>query len=54
MDPDPRIRIRVRVSPKSFRKNFNDILKEIGPMPTCSGSVHVFYSLALVKMRYAV
>ncbi len=30
MDPDPRIRIRVRISPNSFRKNFNMIfLKEI-------------------------
>jgi hypothetical protein len=30
MDPDPRIRIRVRVSPNSFRKIFNMIfLKEI-------------------------
>jgi hypothetical protein len=30
MDPDPRIRIRVSISPNSFRKHFNMIfLKEI-------------------------
>ncbi len=55
MDPDPRIWIRVRVSPNSFRKNFNMIFwKKLGSAPTfwwiCSG---FFYNLAL-KMRYAV
>jgi hypothetical protein len=55
MDPDPRIRIRVRVSPNSFRKNLNMIfLKEIrDPRLPFDGYVHVFYNLAfLKKMRW--
>ncbi len=50
MDLDPRIRIRIRVSPDSFRKIFTVIfLKEIGSAPPFSGSVHVFTVLALIK-----
>ncbi len=56
MDPDPRIRIRVRVSPNSFRKKFkHDIVeRKQDPRLPFDGSVHVFYNLALKKMRYLV
>ncbi len=50
MDPDLRIRIRVRVSPNSFRKILIwYFIKKIRSAPPFSGSVHVFYSLALIK-----
>ncbi len=43
-DPDPRIRIRVRVTPNSFRKNLNMIFLEekADPRVPLSGFVHVF------------
>ncbi len=55
-DPDPRIRIRVRVTPNSFRKILNMIFwkKKADPRHLLSGSVHVFTSSALKKMRYPV
>ncbi len=55
-DPDPRIRIRVRVTPSSFRKILNMIfLKENSDLRLpLDGSVHVFTFLALKKMRYPV
>ncbi len=55
-DPDPRIQIRVRVTPNSFRKNLNMIFwkKKADPRHLLSGSVHVFTFSALKKMRYPV
>jgi hypothetical protein len=53
MDPDPRIRIQVCVSPNSFRKNFNMIfLKGIRIRAYLWWICSCFYNLAL-KMRSA-
>jgi hypothetical protein len=43
-DPDPRIRIRVRVTPNSFRNNLNMIFLEekADPRLPLSGPVHIF------------
>jgi hypothetical protein len=51
IDPDPRIRIQVRVTPNSFRKILNMIfLKENSDLRLpLDGSIHVFYNLALKR-----
>jgi hypothetical protein len=56
MDPDPRIRIRVRLSPNSFRKNLNMIFLEENRIRAylLMDPFMFFYNLALKKMRYAV
>ncbi len=49
-DPDPRIRIRVRVTPNSFRKNLNMIfLEEKWIRATFEWICACFYILALKK-----
>ncbi len=55
-DPDPRIRIQVRVTPNSFRQilNMNFLKENSDPCLPLDGSVHVFTILALKKMRYPV
>ncbi len=55
-DPDPRIRIRVLVTPNSFRKNLNMIFLEekSGSAPTFEWIHSYFYILAFFKMRYPV
>ncbi len=55
-DPDPRIGIRVHVTPNSFRKILNMIfLKENSdPRLPFDGSAHVLQFLALKKMQYPV
>ncbi len=54
-DPDPRIRIRVRVTPNSFRKNLNMIfLEEKRIRATFEWIRAYFYILALKRIRYPV
>jgi hypothetical protein len=55
MDPDPRIRIRVRVSPNNFRKNLNMIFfKEIRIRAYLLMDPFMFLQFSFKKMRYAV
>jgi hypothetical protein len=50
-DPDPRIRIRVHVTPNSFRKILNMIFfeRKLGSAPTFKWIRSCFYNLAFKK-----